>query len=88
MLIEDLWTPFFCVSANLSEATPVVHARGPLWQAARTSMSIPGVFSPVMADGDILVDGGVLNNFPVDIMANLSGSQHLIGINVSRPTIN
>ncbi len=87
LLIEDLWMPFFCVSANLSQATPVIHRRGPLWQAARTSMSIPGVFTPVMADGDILVDGGVLNNFPVDVMADLSGSRHLIGINVSPLTI-
>lgn len=86
-IIEDLWMPFFCVSANLSQATPVIHRRGPLWQAARTSMSIPGVFTPVMVDGDILVDGGVINNFPVDVMATLSGSQHLIGVNVSPLTI-
>lgn len=85
--IEDMWMPFFCISANLSQATQVVHRRGPLWQAVRTSMSIPGVFTPVMVDGDILVDGGVINNFPVDVMAALSGSQHLIGVNASPTTI-
>ncbi len=87
ILIEDMWMPFFCVSANLSQAAQVIHLRGPLWQAVRTSMSIPGVFTPVMANGDILVDGGVINNFPVDVMADLSGSQHLIGVNVSPTTI-
>ncbi len=84
---EDMWMPFFCVSANLSQATQVIHLRGPLWQAVRTSMSIPGVFTPIIDDGNILVDGGVINNFPVDVMADLSGSQHLIGVNVSPTTI-
>ncbi len=86
-LIEDMWMPFFCVSANLSQATQMVHLRGPLWQAIRTSVSIPGVFTPVMVDGEILVDGGIMNNFPVDVMAELSGSQYLIGVNVRPPTI-
>lgn len=67
--IEDLWTPFFCVSANLTRATVVVHERGPLALAIRASMSIPGVFPPVFLDGDLLIDGGVMNNLPVDVMA-------------------
>lgn len=67
--IEDLWLPFFCMSANLTRAEEVVHDRGPTWRALRASISLPGVFPPVNASGDLLVDGAVLNNLPVDVMA-------------------
>ena len=79
--IEDLWTPFFCVSANLTKAEPVVHERGPLWEAVRASSAIPGVFTPLVVDGDVLVDGGVMNNFPVDLMRERIGTGTVIGSN-------
>lgn len=66
--IEDLWIPFFCVSANLSRAEVVVHDRGPVWRWLRASGSVPGVVPPVLHRGDLLVDGGVLNNLPADIV--------------------
>lgn len=66
--IEDLPVPFFCVSANYSTGDAVIHDRGPLWWALRASISLPGVLPPVYADGDLLVDGGVVNNLPVDLM--------------------
>jgi NTE family protein/lysophospholipid hydrolase len=66
--IEDLWLPYFCVSSNLSRAEVVVHDRGPLWKWTRTSSSVPGIAPPVPWHGDLLVDGGVLNNLPADIM--------------------
>ena len=66
--IEDLWIPYFCVSSNLTRAEVVVHDRGPLWLWARASSAIPGIAPPVPYDGDLLVDGGVLNNLPADIM--------------------
>ncbi len=82
--IEDLWRPFFCVSTNLSTATPVVHDRGSLWRAVRASISLPGVFSPILNDkNELLVDGGVMNNFPLDIMADRAEFGLLIGSNVS-----
>ena len=67
-LIEETWIPFFCVSANLTKAETVVHDRGPLATAVRASLSLPGIFPPVRMGPDLLVDGGVLNNLPVDIM--------------------
>jgi predicted acylesterase/phospholipase RssA/CRP-like cAMP-binding protein len=67
--IEDLWTPYFCVSANLTRASVVVHERGELAQAVRASMSLPGIFPPVFHEGDLLIDGGVMNNLPVDVMS-------------------
>jgi predicted acylesterase/phospholipase RssA len=83
-LIEDLWRPFFCVSTNISTAAPMVHERGPLWRAVRASIALPGVFSPILNDqSEILVDGGVMNNFPVDIMAGRYELGCIIASNVS-----
>lgn len=82
--IEDLWRPFFCVSTNLSTASPVIHDRGPLWRAVRASISLPGIFSPILNDNnEILVDGGVMNNFPVDLMVTRDTFGLIIGSNVS-----
>jgi lysophospholipid hydrolase len=67
--IEDLPMPYFCVSCNLSRAEVVVHEHGPLWLWTRASCSVPGIGPPVPYEGDLLVDGGVLNNLPADIMA-------------------
>jgi NTE family protein len=66
--LEDLWLDFFCVSTNLSRNRPWVHRRGRGWRAIRASMSIPGVFPPVAEDGDVLVDGGLVDNLPVGEM--------------------
>jgi CRP-like cAMP-binding protein/predicted acylesterase/phospholipase RssA len=68
--IEDLWLPFFCVSANLSTAELMVHDRGPLWLALRATGSAPGILPPVLYHGELLVDGGLLRNVPVDTMRN------------------
>jgi predicted acylesterase/phospholipase RssA len=50
-------------------AEPVVHRSGPLWEAVGASMSLPGLVPPVVAGDRLLVDGGVLDNFPVEVMA-------------------
>lgn len=84
--IEDLWTPFFCVSSNLADGREVIHSKGPLWKVVRSTISLPGIFSPVpMSNGDLLIDGAVLNSFPVDVMLEcLGGKGNIIGVNVSR----
>jgi len=66
--IEDLEPNFFCVSTNLSKAEVVVHRDGPVFDAITASIAVPGILPPVFHHGDVLVDGGVLNNLPVDIM--------------------
>jgi len=68
MDIEDLWLPFFAVSSDLSTNQVHIHDRGPLWQAIRASVSLPAVLPPSLHNGHLLVDGGVLNNLPIDIM--------------------
>jgi predicted acylesterase/phospholipase RssA len=66
--IEDCPVPFFCVSCNLSQAAQVVHEHGPICLWTRASSSVPGIVPPVPLAGDLLVDGGVLNNLPADVM--------------------
>ncbi|MFN8393126.1 MAG: patatin-like phospholipase family protein [Bacteroidia bacterium] len=65
--IEDLWLPFACVSSSLSTGKVVAHRRGPLLPALKASTAIPGIFAPQELEGEILVDGGLLNNAPTDI---------------------
>ena len=67
--IEELPRDFFCVSGDLPTAELVVHRRGPLWMAVGASMSLPGLVTPALLAGRMLVDGGVLNNLPVEVMA-------------------
>jgi predicted acylesterase/phospholipase RssA/CRP-like cAMP-binding protein len=70
--IEDLWIPYFCVSSNLATAERVVHRRGSLLWAATASASIPGAAMPVINDqGELLVDGALLDNVPTDVMRDL-----------------
>ncbi len=71
--IEDLWLPFFCVSTDLSGAELVVHDRGCLWKSVRASCGIPGLFPPLAMDGRSLVDGGLMDNLPFDLMAERCG---------------
>lgn len=73
--IEDLWTPYFCVSASLSRAETVIHDRGPAWWAIRASAAIPGILPPIWDNGEILVDGGVLDDLPVDVMRDRCGGR-------------
>ncbi|MGE0569782.1 MAG: patatin-like phospholipase family protein [Dehalococcoidia bacterium] len=84
--IEDLWRPFFCISTSLSTAEPVVHRDGPLWKAVRASCAIPGVFAPVTSEaGEILVDGAIMNNVPVDVMRAHCESGPVFAVNLSAP---
>jgi predicted acylesterase/phospholipase RssA len=67
--IEDLWLPFFCVSTDLARGSLVVHERGCLWKSVRASCSIPGIFPPLALDERMLVDGGLMDNLPIDLLA-------------------
>ena len=71
--IEDLWLSYFCVTCNLTSSDLKVHREGPLQKAVRTSASLPGIAVPVMWDGQVHVDGGVLNNLPGDVMRRQAG---------------
>ncbi len=81
--IEDLWKPFFCVASNYSREQIEVLRRGPLDQAIMASAAIPAALPPVLHHGDILIDGGTFNNYPVDIM-RASGAARVIGVDQGR----
>jgi predicted acylesterase/phospholipase RssA len=82
--IEDLWLDYFCCSTNLTRSELSVHREGPLARWVRASISIPGIAPPLRIDnGDLLVDGGVLNNLPADVM--LLGSGRTIAVDVALP---
>lgn len=83
--LEDFWLPFFCVSTNLTTATAVLHRRGDAVRALRSSTSIPGIFPPVPEGDDLLVDGCVLNNLPIDVMRELNPSGLVIASDVVAP---
>lgn len=81
--LEELPRPMFAVSADLLTSSLVVHRRGPILDAVGASMSIPGLVPPLVRHGHLLVDGGVLNNLPVDLMAE-TGEGPVVAVDVIR----
>jgi NTE family protein len=79
--IDDLRLPFYAVSSNLTTGRSVVHADGPLWRWLRASVAIPGVLPPVFHGGEVYVDGGAINNLPVDVMRDAACGT-VIGVDV------
>ena len=67
-LLEDLWLPTAVISTNLTTASTHLHRSGLLWRAVRASAAIPGVFPPVAEPFGLLVDGGIVDNLPIDLV--------------------
>ena len=78
--------PLAIVATDIATGEAVVLRGGDLAQALRASISVPGVFSPVEIDGHLLVDGGVANNLPVDVV-RLLGAKRVIAVDVSEPLL-
>lgn len=84
--IEDLWLPNFYICCDLNTGEEICLDRGPLWKAIRASSSLPLIFPPVVNNGHLYVDGGLLNNMPVDQMRNrICQSCFIIAIDLSVP---
>lgn len=81
--IEDLPIPFAAVASDLFTGEEVVFREGPLFTAIRASISIPSMFRPVKWHGHTLVDGGLVNTFPLDLVAR-GEDDILVGFNVNR----
>ncbi|OGB68532.1 MAG: hypothetical protein A2Y94_09320 [Caldithrix sp. RBG_13_44_9] len=81
---DELPIPFRCISADLISGNEVVPNAGSLPKAIRASMSVPSIFTPVEWGDSLLVDGGVLNNLPVDVALEM-GATHIIAVNVGKP---
>ena len=69
---DQLKVPFRAVATDLETGTPVVMASGDLATALRASFSAPGVFAPVERDGRLLVDGGLVENLPIDVARTMN----------------
>lgn len=84
--IEDMWKPYFAIAADLSVSEPRVMQSGPLWEAIRASSAIPGVLPPFFSeDGHMLVDGGTVDNVPIEPMARMkAGPNVAIVLNPAR----
>ena len=78
---DDLPTPFRTVAVDLLSAQPVVIRRGSLADAMRATMSLPLIFPPVELNGQVLIDGGTMNNIPADIVKNM-GADRVVAVNV------
>ena len=78
----SLPTPFLCVATDMYSGNAKVWHSGDLATAMRSTMAIPGLFTPVRTDGMVLLDGGMLNNFPVDLAMKM-GADIVIGVDIS-----
>lgn len=80
---DNLFVPYRCVATEVHSNKPVVLASGDLGEAIRASMTIPFVFRPIAIDGTLLFDGGIVNNFPTDVMMETFKPDIVIGHKVA-----
>ena len=82
MDFNDLPIPFACIATDIATGEEVMMRSGSMPTAMRASMAIPGVFSPVTIGDKVLVDGGLVNNFPADVLKEM-GATIIIGVEVT-----
>lgn len=82
---DRLFVPFRCVASDIYGKEAIVFGKGVLGDAIRASMTYPFVYKPISIDGKLLFDGGIYNNFPVNVMRDEFQPEYIIGSNVSNP---
>lgn len=81
--IEDIWKRFFCIVCNLSQNTMEIQKTGVTWKAMRATVSLPAIFPPITNEKhELLIDGGVANNLPVDVMRQFVNGGKVIASHV------
>lgn len=78
----ELQTPFRAVAVDIARGEEVVISSGSVARAVRASTAVPGIFEPLIEDDRALVDGGVINNFPVDVVKEM-GASAVIGVDLN-----
>lgn len=78
---DSLPIPFRCIATNIETGEEKIFSSGVLPKVMRASMSIPSVFTPFEIDGELYVDGGLVNNFPVNVVKEM-GADIIIGVDV------
>lgn len=81
---NELPIPFRCISVDLVDGKEVIHHEGNLARAMRSTMSVPSIFAPVKMGDSLLIDGGLLNNLPVDVVRDM-GAEIIIASSVKNP---
>ncbi|MBS1940167.1 MAG: patatin-like phospholipase family protein [Bacteroidetes bacterium] len=81
--MDSLFVPFRCVASDITARKEVVFSKGDLALAVRASMSYPFYFKPILINGHLMMDGGMYNNFPSDVMYNDFLPDYIIGSNVA-----
>lgn len=81
--MDSLFVPYRCVASDITSQRSVVFSKGDLAQAVRASMSYPFYFKPIRIDGKLMMDGGLYNNFPSDVMYTDFLPDFIVGSNVS-----
>lgn len=81
---DQLPIPFEAVATNMVNGRKVILRQGVLATALRASMSVPGVFPPTEVDGELLGDGGLVDNLPVDVARSM-GARRIIAIDIGTP---
>ena len=81
--IEDTWVNFYCIASNISKARLHFFQNGLMRQAIRASISLPGILPPVLYNGDLLVDGGIFDNLPIESMIDNYKTHKTIAVEVS-----
>lgn len=80
---NKLFIPFRCVASDVYNKRPIIFSRGDLGDAVRASMSFPAMFKPIEIDSVLAYDGGIYNNFPVNVMVEDFHPDIIIGSVVS-----
>ena len=80
---DSLMVPFFCVATDVNKSEPAILRTGDLGAAVRASMTVPLYFRPITIDGSLLFDGGIVNNFPHDILREIFKPDIIIGHKVA-----
>jgi predicted acylesterase/phospholipase RssA/CRP-like cAMP-binding protein len=82
MHFEDLWINCFCISTNYTDSKKEVHNKGLVWLSIAASIAIPGIFPPVVIQNKLHIDGGVMDNLPIETMQEYP-IEHIIAIALS-----
>ncbi|HQB19936.1 MAG TPA: patatin-like phospholipase family protein [Bacteroidales bacterium] len=82
---DSLFIPFRCIVTDATNGKEVVVDKGPLKDAVRASMTYPIYFNPIRIDSNLVYDGGIVNNFPLDVMCNDFDIDYIIGVTVTKP---
>lgn len=82
MTFDDLRLPLALVAADLNSRRKVVLREGPVLEAVRATMALPGLFAPVERGDQLLVDGGIVDNLPADVVRDM-GARHVVAVDIS-----